>query len=130
VDKAESCFSKAVQLNPSSTDALNNLGNIRKERGQFADAEYFYRKALALDPATPATWKNLGQVLQQCQRFDDAMECYQKALDLRPTDAIALVDIGTIHLLQGGSLRPNMISGSPCSSMAIWSRPCAIWAMY
>ena len=50
LEDAEACFtSTMLQLNPSNFEALNNLGNLRKERGQLADAERFYRQALAID---------------------------------------------------------------------------------
>jgi tetratricopeptide (TPR) repeat protein len=44
---------RAVELNPRSAQAHNNLGIVHYDRKAFAEAEQCYRKALAIDPAYP-----------------------------------------------------------------------------
>ena len=44
--EAELLLRKAIQLNPSFSDAYLNLGNILKDLGQLKEAELLYRKAI------------------------------------------------------------------------------------
>lgn len=48
--EAESCWEKAVELDPTYPSAWNNLGIAYENQGKFTEALKSYEKAMALDP--------------------------------------------------------------------------------
>ena len=60
IDRAEECYRRALELDPSLSNAITNLGNIRFRRGRVEEAEELYKTALAADPAQPEAHYNLG----------------------------------------------------------------------
>lgn len=68
---------------PDYTQALNNLANILKAKGELKEAENLLKKVLHIRKEFPAAWVNLGTVLAEAQRFDEAEECYHNALKYR-----------------------------------------------
>jgi tetratricopeptide (TPR) repeat protein len=59
-DKAMTMLGQAVGLNPKNVTALNWLGSLQREAGQFAQAETTFLKALAVKPDDARTHFNLG----------------------------------------------------------------------
>ena len=56
---AEAAYRRALALNPRDIKALNNLGNLRLEQGEYDAALDWYGRALALAPDAPSpstTW--------------------------------------------------------------------------
>ena len=50
----------ALELWPTFTNALINLGTIYEKNGKYAKAENLYRKALDIEPDYAMIWMNLG----------------------------------------------------------------------
>ncbi len=59
-DRAEACYKKAIELDPTLANALTNWGNLRFRRGDVEHAEELYRRALAVDGQQPEAFYNLG----------------------------------------------------------------------
>ena len=74
----------ALAYAPQYTDAHNNLGNIYKECGRYAEAENCYRQALECDKTHYNALNNLALVLQVQERPDEAMQTYRQLLTLAP----------------------------------------------
>ncbi len=60
LEEAEAAFAQSAQLAPTSTAALNELGIVQRQRGEFAAAADSYTRALAIDPQYAPVLRNLG----------------------------------------------------------------------
>lgn len=104
---AESCFSRAISLNPGYVDAYSNLGLVLQEQGRYVDAKRYYLKALSLNPDYADGWNNLGGVFQKQGELQEAHRAYVKALALRPVFPQAHYNIGNV--LADGGLLPEAV---------------------
>ena len=79
-------FLKAVELDPTYSDAYHNLGSAYAEQAKWEEAIGAYRKALAQPIyATPEnTYHNLGYAYWALDRRKDAEEAFRAALQLEP----------------------------------------------
>jgi Flp pilus assembly protein TadD len=68
---AERAYRRALELDPAHTNALNNLANILRRRGELLEAEALYRKALINVPVDLNATMNLVRLLRQQQRPPD-----------------------------------------------------------
>lgn len=68
---------------PEYDQALNNLANVLKNKGELDEAESLLRKALSIREEFPAAWMNLGIVLSNKKKFNEAETCYFNALKYR-----------------------------------------------
>jgi tetratricopeptide (TPR) repeat protein len=93
--EAQSAFSKAIDLNPTSGAAHHNLGNSLLAQGKFGEAEPAYRKAIELQPEFAGTHNNLGIALLQRGRHVQAEATIRKAIDLKPNYGDAYINLGT-----------------------------------
>ncbi|MEO7143783.1 MAG: tetratricopeptide repeat protein [Bryobacteraceae bacterium] len=81
---------------PKNTPAsvLSELGIVRDELGDFADAEYAYRAALVLEPKTAAIHNNLGYNLLLQGKNQQAADEFHRALSVEPHSQIARDNLG------------------------------------
>jgi tetratricopeptide (TPR) repeat protein len=80
----ETLWRDTLQQNPTSTLALNNLGNILQNQDKLTDAESHLRQAIQLQPDYPQVHNNLGVVLAKQGRRDEAIQHFAAALRLQP----------------------------------------------
>ena len=83
-----------LAANPKDPDALNLLGVIAGQVGQYAAAEQLIRQSLAVRYA-PQALNNLGIVLRFAGRKDDAIAAYREALKLDADDPKIHANLGT-----------------------------------
>uniref|UniRef100_A0A8C3A527 dolichyl-phosphate-mannose--protein mannosyltransferase n=1 Tax=Cyclopterus lumpus TaxID=8103 RepID=A0A8C3A527_CYCLU len=76
-------YREAVRLHPTYVHAMNNLGNIRKERNELIEAEQLLSKAVSIQPDFAAAWMNLGIVQNSLQKFEEAEQSYWNAIRFR-----------------------------------------------
>ncbi len=89
IDRAEAAYRKALELDPSLSNALTNLGNLRFRRGFAHEAEELYLKALSVDPTQPEAHYNLGFLYFESGAPDRAAESFRQALAHDPAFADA-----------------------------------------
>lgn len=79
---AETCITKALELEPEHAIALNQLGMLRRRQGRFAEAEDAYLKAVTADPEYALAHYNLGVLyelyMQQLETALQHFELYQE----------------------------------------------------
>ena len=87
VPKAIEFFQKAVKVDPTYSEAYNNLGAAHEKLGQFDAAVPYYKKALAnLLYTTPEnSFINMGRAYYRMGRYDDAVLAYKEAIKRAPT---------------------------------------------
>ena len=80
---------RAVELAPQRADLRDELGTIRAQRNQFADAEESFRESLRLQPDFELAHFHLGVVWLQEQHLEEAASELRKAIELVPKDGLA-----------------------------------------
>ncbi|MEI6503010.1 MAG: tetratricopeptide repeat protein, partial [Armatimonadota bacterium] len=86
----------AMEVNPRSFLAHNNLGAMYQLSGQPRKAAEQFELALKIRPDDPDSLANLGMVLAQTNRPAEARGYLEKALQVRPGDPKAQMMLGII----------------------------------
>ena len=94
-------FTHALQVNPRSNLAHNNLGLFVAQQGQLDRAIAHFQAAIALKPTAHEAHYNLGKALHHQGRLDAAIDRYTRALQLRPGWAEAHNNLGVALAAQG-----------------------------
>ncbi len=82
--EAERIAIKALELQPLNATALVVLGNIHRDRYEWADAEAYYRRALGVDPDNPEAHQQYGELLHKLGRLQEAVRSLDRAAALDP----------------------------------------------
>ncbi|MCC3594157.1 tetratricopeptide repeat protein [Microcoleus sp. PH2017_28_MFU_U_A] len=96
LEKAISCYRRAIQLQPSYADAYHNLGEVLSVRGEWEDAIAVYQQAIELNPYYEGSHYSLGKVWASLDRREDAIACYRTAIELNPHFAQAYQSLGEV----------------------------------
>ena len=88
-DRAEEAYQKALELDPTLSNALTNLGNLNYRRDQLDAAERYYRRALECDPEQPEALYNLGFLRFERDEIDSAILLFRQAVGSDPSFADA-----------------------------------------
>ena len=98
-----------LQSDPKNFAALRELGNIRYDERNFADAAALYAIALEIQPDNADVRADRGGALLQADRVDEAIGELQAALAKEPTHPQALFIYG-VALLEGKGDREGAIA--------------------
>ncbi|XP_034418033.1 protein O-mannosyl-transferase TMTC4 [Cyclopterus lumpus] len=90
-------YREAVRLHPTYVHAMNNLGNIRKERNELIEAEQLLSKAVSIQPDFAAAWMNLGIVQNSLQKFEEAEQSYWNAIRFRNKYPDCYYNLGRLY---------------------------------
>ncbi len=99
--EAAAAYEQAIQLNPASSRAHNNLAVALAEQGQFELASAAYQQALHLDPSYAEAHFNLGNAMYAQGRHLQAVACFDCALKLAPGWPSAWLNRGLALAAQG-----------------------------
>ena len=77
-------FTQALAVNPSSTVALNGLGNVHCQQRNWLAGLVLYRRAVAADPTNASSWLNVGRAELALGHPLPAIEGFERALQFRP----------------------------------------------
>ena len=108
--QAEKHYQLAVQqsiLPKLKLGAINNWGNLLKEKGNLLGAKALYEQALEIDPAMAIAHNNLGMTLKALGQSGNAIAHYQTAIELQPSYAEAYQNLG-VTLLKVGSVTESL----------------------
>ena len=75
---------KAVELDPSSSDAMLAVGETKAQAWDWHGAEEDYRRALALNPNNAAAHDALGGIYDEFGRLEEGWKEFQMAQELDP----------------------------------------------
>jgi predicted O-linked N-acetylglucosamine transferase (SPINDLY family) len=99
--EAEALYRQVLADSPNQPDALNLLGTLATERGEFDGAITLIRRAIAVNPMAGAYHHNLGETYRRCGQWDAAIAGFHRSIELRPGHAethnnlgVALYDAG------------------------------------
>ena len=94
MEMAEERFKKLLVSNPKQADALNLLGIIRAQSGDFKGAIDFIKRAISINPNNPASYFNRGLALIEIGNPGRAIDDFKKAISLNPLYAEAYNGLG------------------------------------
>ena len=82
-DKAESAWNQAIEINSLNFDAYNQLAILKREQGEFDEAEAIYLNSLAKWPDNAEAHRNLGILYDLYMgQWVEALNEYQECADL------------------------------------------------
>src|SRR5690606_13175763 len=93
LDEAVREFRRAIELDPESAHAHDNLGTVLAEKQLYREALSCYLTAIRLDPDAPTAHYNLASFLA-AHGLEMAVEEYREAIDLDPEYPDAHVNLG------------------------------------
>ncbi|HMT92953.1 type IV pilus biogenesis/stability protein PilW [uncultured Thiothrix sp.] len=103
MQKADSLFKRAMQLDSKNPELLNNYGSHLCKQGQYKAAVTAFNAALQ-DPLyeTPEfAYTNAGVCLQSAKVSDQAEGYYRKALERNPNFPLALYQMAELEYARG-----------------------------
>jgi len=82
--QAEEAYRKAIELDPTFTNALTNLGNLCYSQGEIRTALEFFEQALQHEPDHPEALYNIGFILYEQGDVKGAAHCFLRAVESDP----------------------------------------------
>jgi protein O-mannosyl-transferase len=98
---SETLFTHALAVTSNNDVALNNLGIIFLDKGQFDEAISKLEAAIDLRPENAPAHDNLAKALLRKGQVSEAMVHYRKFLELEPANVEARNALGTALIQQG-----------------------------
>ncbi|HEY5514551.1 MAG TPA: tetratricopeptide repeat protein [Geomonas sp.] len=99
--KAANEIKRAISLDPSSTQALNYLGNIYVQQKKTGDAIKIYQASLAMDPTQDSVHSSLANIYLGKKQYNDAEKEFKAAIKLNPGDTVAPYMLGQMYQQNG-----------------------------
>ena len=98
--KAAAEYERALELTPQYAEALNNLGNIRKDQKRYDESIAHLEASIKVFPDNPKTHNNLGTVYAIKGDVNKAALYFAKAAHLQPTYFEARQNLGIAYMQQ------------------------------
>jgi tetratricopeptide (TPR) repeat protein len=86
--EATAVFNQVLTLDSGNSVALNGLGRIHLDAGEFNEAETFFKRAIASNLAPPETFLNLGELAEQRGNWNLASQYYTSYLQNSNADSV------------------------------------------
>jgi choline-sulfatase len=98
VEAARNALEKTLTLDPDSIAALQQLGELELDTGDYSKAAAHLRRAHELRPADGSLEFKLGSALQKQEDFTGARDALRDSLRLAPDQFAARVSLGRVYL--------------------------------
>lgn len=83
-EEAERALGRAIELDPDAAGALEKMGLILFDRGDFTGADRLLRRALELRGARHSLLNHLGEIYMQTQSYEVARDMFARAAEAAP----------------------------------------------
>jgi predicted O-linked N-acetylglucosamine transferase (SPINDLY family) len=97
-DAAIRALQRAIEIQPASPIALNNLGHLHGEAGDSAAASRCFEQALALAPLHAAIHFNYGTMLSKAGELARAQAALRRTVEIAPAHISAWNNLGQVLL--------------------------------
>ena len=108
-------YQKVTEIYPSDARGFNNLGNVKYQQGNVADASRYYAKALEIDPRSADINYNVGLTSLAKGDMSAAEVSFGKAAGTSGNVGQAL---GTVNIVKGDYAKAKTYFGSTASNNA------------
>ena len=98
LNEAESCFRRALQLDPDFVGALIGLGTVENAKGDTQSALKRFESAVEIEPHDAEAHFACARQLEAMGRTDDALAAYFRTLEFNPLHPEVSQRIGAIQL--------------------------------
>lgn len=95
LDEAQAGFSAAWETSPS-TAALDGLGCVAFQRGDFLRAEEYFLRAMRREPEYGPAYANLALLYEIEGRLEQARELYDRSVELDPLNPLVRNNRGAL----------------------------------
>jgi Flp pilus assembly protein TadD len=108
--RATSGFKRVTEIDPGWPEGYVNIGRVRLQEGDLAEAKAMLEKALEMYAAKPTpmtpyqkarTQFFYGMALKNLGRYDDAMRVWEECRSVFPNDRELRNQMGRVHFLAG-----------------------------
>ena len=106
--EAEDYLRRSVSASKSAA-ALNDLAELLRKSGNFAEAERQARAAIELSPDLYFAWDTLGGVLADTRRWEDAEKAYARALEIFQDDLRVHLNLAKLLKQMGNTVKAREI---------------------
>jgi len=107
---ARKVYSKAIELRPGYSMALNNTGVIYFNAKKYDKALYYFTKILETDTTFIDAYGNIGAVYHNQGNYQTAAKFYEKALTKNPNNKSTLSNIALVYKSLGDSVKAKFYS--------------------
>ena len=94
LDRAESHFRDAVEIEPDEAAALLDLAGVLRAQGRRDEAGALTDRARELRPNDPANLQNIAEALRKEKHYEQALAAYREVLAVSPGYALAHAGMG------------------------------------
>ena len=96
-DLALTYYKKVVEINPYDIEALNKVGEIYFNKGDYQNAKLICEQLIARNPQDEWNYYNMGLIEETLENWDAALKNYEIATSIEPDYEQALDRIAEIH---------------------------------
>ena len=103
-------YREAVEIDPTFSQAWNNMGYAARAAGRFDEAEQAFRKYIEVLPSEPNPYDSYAEFLMKMGRFNESIVQYRKALEADSTFNASYIGIAhnQMFLGRGNEARATM----------------------
>jgi len=102
-------YNKAIELNPSYTNAYNNRGNAKHTLEDYYGAITDYNKSIEIDPNDAVAYYNRGNSKNKLKDYNGSITDFNKAIELEPDLASAYNNRGVVKYIKGIDGCPDLM---------------------
>jgi predicted Zn-dependent protease len=104
-------FEQEFQMDPSNANAAYEIADIRRQAGQFEQAQQLFELALKSYPDFEEAHTGLASVLMSVKKPEAALPHLQKAIGLNPEDEVAWYRLAQVQKALGNSAEQQKALG-------------------
>ncbi len=83
--EAEMYLQRALAVDPSFPEALNNMGALRLRQKRYSEALELFETLIEMQPEYAKVYSGIGVALAGLRRFEEALRSFDRALELDPS---------------------------------------------
>lgn len=97
LEDAEELYARAIELDPTYCDAMDNLGLLLRQQDKLDEAIFWYKKSLAVKPDNTVALQNLALAYNLKGETEKAMDLYEELISIAPQNPEGYFGLGSIY---------------------------------